>query len=280
MRLIMDAQSEARNLGGTEIGTEHLLLAATLQQDAVQDSLNRGGLEASALRGQMQSGDGKGVPALEKLFQATARDELLPFNTDAERALRSAQSAPRADDGLVDAKGLVLCLLSEEEAEAKSGKSLPHPPHPPLTPPPPPSHVSHLTGKSLSPPPTSLPWITPHTKVSLPPPHLPCITPHPSPPPPPLHPLEHTPLLFPISLAGAWVLLEAISVDGGALRKEVQMGERELVGAGGGGSKKANSTLAQCSVDLTARAAAGLLDPCLGRDDEVRPPTTHTPTPT
>lgn len=189
MRLIMDAQSEARNLGGTEIGTEHLLLAATLQQDAVQDSLNRGGLEASALRGQMQSGDGKGVPALEKLFQATARDELLPFNTDAERALRSAQSAPRADDGLVDAKGLVLCLLSEEEAEAKSG---------------------------------------------------------------------------------AWVLLEAISVDGGALRKEVQMGERELVGAGGGGSKKANSTLAQCSVDLTARAAAGLLDPCLGRDDEVR----------
>ena len=83
MRLIMDAQSEARNLGGTEIGTEHLLLAATLQQDAVQDSLNRGGLEASALRGQMQSGDGKGVPALEKLFQPNGN--LVATKADSKR---------------------------------------------------------------------------------------------------------------------------------------------------------------------------------------------------
>ena len=43
----------------------------------------------------------------------------------------------------------------------------------------------------------------------------------------------------------------------------------ELVGAGGGANRK-NSTLAQCSVDLTAKARAGLLDPCIGRSAEVR----------
>lgn len=41
------------------------------------------------------------------------------------------------------------------------------------------------------------------------------------------------------------------------------------VGAGRG-KGKGNSTLTQCSVDLTQKAAEGLLDPLIGRDPEVR----------
>ena len=45
---------------------------------------------------------------------------------------------------------------------------------------------------------------------------------------------------------------------------EVDRGERELVGAGSTAAKGTNSTLAQCSVDLTQKARDGLLDPLIG----------------
>ena len=66
-------------------------------------------------------------------------------------------------------------------------------------------------------------------------------------------------------------LLAALKLDKAEVASEVEKGEAlELVGAGGGANRK-NSTLAQCSVDLTAKARAGLLDPVIGRSDEVRP---------
>jgi len=65
-------------------------------------------------------------------------------------------------------------------------------------------------------------------------------------------------------------LLAALKLDKAEVASEVEKGEAlELVGAGGGANRK-NSTLAQCSVDLTAKARAGLLDPVIGRSDEVR----------
>ena len=50
MRVIMDAQVESRNLGGTEVETQHLLLAATIQKGPVQKALQRSGLEPDAIK--------------------------------------------------------------------------------------------------------------------------------------------------------------------------------------------------------------------------------------
>jgi ATP-dependent Clp protease ATP-binding subunit ClpA len=70
--------------------------------------------------------------------------------------------------------------------------------------------------------------------------------------------------------SAAAVLIRSLSLEPSEVRRAVEEGERELVGAGA--KRKgtaANSTLAQCSVDLTAKARQGKLDPLIGREPEV-----------
>jgi ATP-dependent Clp protease ATP-binding subunit ClpC len=193
MRLIMDAQTEARNLGVGSIGTEHLLLAATLQQDGVSEALRRAGVETKPLRDALQraAGAAGAVNPLERIFASTSRDELLPFGPDTERCLRSALDAAKSDgEPLVKPKILMLSAVGAEEGGKASG-------------------------------------------------------------------------------AGRFLVTLGVEVD--AVLDALKRSDMELVGAGDKGSKKAkNSTLAQCSVDLTERARQGKLDPCVGRDDEVR----------
>ena len=186
MRVIMDAQSEARNLGGAEVGTQHILLAATLQKDSVQKSLERGGLATDEMRKTIAPNKANSLPPLDKLFAATSKDELLPFAKDTERAFRASLNRCQADGSLVSSKELILSVLQDEQADTAALK----------------------------------------------------------------------------------VLLQ-MQLDRSQLYDEVQKGELELVGAGGKRGGK-NSTLAQCSVDLTARAREGKLDPVVGRSKEVR----------
>ena len=68
-------------------------------------------------------------------------------------------------------------------------------------------------------------------------------------------------------------VLTELGVDLKLLRAEIngegEGAKKELVGAGRKKKGKKNNTLAECSIDLTAEAKAGNLDPVLGRDAEV-----------
>ena len=87
-RILMDAQSEARVLGAPAVGTQHMLLAATLQKDGVAASLEAVGVTSSSLRQVLGKSKGS-VPGLDRLLAVTAKDELLPFGKDTERALKT-----------------------------------------------------------------------------------------------------------------------------------------------------------------------------------------------
>ena len=180
MRLVMDAQAEARKLGGAIVGTEHLLLAGTMQSDVLQRSLERAGVDKAGLVAAL-GGSAGGMPSLDGLFAAKAKDELLPFAKDTERCFKASLfHSQEAGSGLVSSQDLILSLLADEEADT-----------------------------------------------------------------------------------GALKVLRGMNLDASGAYKAVQEGERELVGAGGARSGK-NSTLAQCSVDLTKKAEDGLLDPRWG----------------
>ena len=90
----------SRKLGGQTVGTEHLLLACCLQSDEVQASLERAGLRVEPLRLAINPKASSGVPGLDSLFAARARDELLPFSRDTERAFK-ASLAGNTDGNLV-----------------------------------------------------------------------------------------------------------------------------------------------------------------------------------
>ena len=190
-RILMDAQSEARVLGAPAVGTQHLLLAATMQKDDVQASLERAGVTADVLRNQLRGGKASAVPGLDRIFAATAKDELLPFAKDTERALKVSvtkskeQGGSLSRDELITWRELMMSVLASEESDS-----------------------------------------------------------------------------------GAATAITELGYERSAVYDEVERGERELVGAGGGGSRK-NSTLAQCSVDLTQKARDGKLDPLVGREPEV-----------
>lgn len=187
MRLVMDAQVEARKLGGTVVGTEHLLLASTMQSDSIQSSLERIGVVTKGVRDSLRGPGASSIPSLDGLFGAKSRGELLPFAKDTERCFKTTlQRSSENDYELVSAKDLVTTLLSDDAPDS-----------------------------------------------------------------------------------GASKLLLAMGIDRKEVLKEVEMGERELVGAGGQGRGK-NSTLARCSIDLTQKAREGRLDPMVGREDEVR----------
>ena len=64
-------------------------------------------------------------------------------------------------------------------------------------------------------------------------------------------------------------LLEAMAISADAVYNAIKNCERELVGAGKAG-QSANTTLSQCSTDLTEQARQGKLDPVVGREDEVK----------
>jgi len=70
-------------------------------------------------------------------------------------------------------------------------------------------------------------------------------------------------------------VISALGKDAGALEEELRNRpedeKKDLVGAGKAvrGPSKKKSVLAECSVDLTAMAREGKLDPCVGRDEEV-----------
>ena len=98
-RILMDAQSEARVLGAPAVGTQHLLLAATLQKDDVQASLERAGVTSKGLRDVLKSGKGN-IPGLNRLLAATAKDELLPFGKDTERALKATVASSKESGSL------------------------------------------------------------------------------------------------------------------------------------------------------------------------------------
>ena len=190
-RILMDAQSEARVLGAPAVGTQHLLLAATMQNDDVQASLQKAGISSKVIRDVIRSGKGN-IPGLDRLFAATAKDQLLPFGKDTERCLKATVAKSKVDgalqrDELIKWRDLVLTVLSDEEDDC-----------------------------------------------------------------------------------GCALLLKEIGVSRATAYTEVERGERELVGAGSAVGKGKNSTLAQCSVDLTQKARDGELDPLVGRDPEVR----------
>eukprot|EP00962_Isochrysis_galbana_P000385 scaffold107_cov106-Isochrysis_galbana.AAC.13 len=194
MRLIMDAQTEARNLGVESIGTEHLLLAATLQQDGVAEALKRSGVETKTVREKLRRTSGGGGSPLERIFASTSRDELLPFGPDTERCLRLAlEQAQSEGAALVKPKMLMLSAVDAGEGGAAGQKA-----------------------------------------------------------------------------GGAVKLLASLGIEVESVVDELKRSDKELVGAGDKSARKAkNSTLAQCSIDLTERARQGKLDPCVGRDDEV-----------
>ena len=127
-RILMDAQSEARVLGSPSVGTQHLLLAATMQNDDVQASLERAGCTTETVRNQLR-GDAKGaasMPGLDRLFAATAKDELLPFAKDTERALKESVTRSKTDGGslsrdeLITWRELMLSVLMDEAADTGS----------------------------------------------------------------------------------------------------------------------------------------------------------------
>ena len=69
---------------------------------------------------------------------------------------------------------------------------------------------------------------------------------------------------------GAAETMRDLEVDVKVMRKEITgANARELVGAGKKNRKAKKQTLAECSIDLTAEAREGKLDPVLGRDEEV-----------
>ena len=81
---------------------------------------------------------------------------------------------------------------------------------------------------------------------------------------------------------GFFQSLREVLAELGVSRKDVVKAvktfrSKELVGAGGREGAKGDdkSTLAKCSTDLTAKAAAGELDPCVGRDPEVQTALPH-----
>ena len=190
-RILMDAQSEARVLGASAVGTQHLLLAATLQKDDVQASLENCGVTKDTVRSVLKAGKG-GVPGLDRLFAATAKDELLPFGKDTERALKQTVNRLKGQsDELINWRELMLTVLDDDGSED--------------------------TGAT-----------------------------------------------------GALAVLKELQVTRERAYKAIEAGERELVGAGNLKRKKGNSTLDQCSVDLTSKARAGLLDPLVGRETEVK----------
>ena len=106
-RILMDAQGEARSLGSGTVGTQHLLLAATMQKDDVQASLASIGVTDSSLRAKLRGGQAANLPGLDKLFAATAKDELLPFGRDTERALKSTVQRSKTDGGALSRDELV-----------------------------------------------------------------------------------------------------------------------------------------------------------------------------
>uniref|UniRef100_A0A7S2ILD5 Clp R domain-containing protein n=1 Tax=Haptolina brevifila TaxID=156173 RepID=A0A7S2ILD5_9EUKA len=125
-RILMDAQSEARVLGAGAVGTQHLMLAATLQKDDVQASLASVGVTSDAVRTQLRSGgQSSNVPGLDRLFAATAKDELLPFGKDTERALKASVQQSKLDGGalsrdqLVTWRELMLAVLGDNDSSAK-----------------------------------------------------------------------------------------------------------------------------------------------------------------
>lgn len=176
-RILMDAQSEARVLGAAQVGTEHLLLAATMQKDDTQAALQRVGVTADGIRDHLRGGKGGGMaPGLERLFATTAKDELLPFAKDTERALKSSVNRSKepggslSRDSLISWRELMMSILADEAADT-----------------------------------------------------------------------------------GALKALNGVGVERDTVYKAVESGERELVGAGRGGERGKNTTLAQCSVDLTQK---------------------------
>ena len=188
-RILMDAQSEARGLGAGAVGTQHLLLAATVQRDDVQASLDRIGVGSDAVRSLLKGG--KSGPGLDRLFAATAKDELLPFAKDTERSLKATVQSSKTNGALsrnelISWRELMLTVLKDDKPDVEAAR-----------------------------------------------------------------------------------VLGDLGVGREEAYEAVLRGERELVGAGASGAK-ANTTLSQCSVDLTQKAREGKLDPLVGRADEVR----------
>merc|ERR1719352_1694499 len=115
----MDAQSEARALGSESVGTQHLLLAATLQKDPVQRELQNVGVTAEAVRTQLSGKSGM-ESGLNRLFSAASKDELLPFGKDTERALKAAVTRCKEEgrvDELITWRELLLSVLRDDSAD-------------------------------------------------------------------------------------------------------------------------------------------------------------------
>jgi len=190
-RILMDAQSEARGLGAGAVGTQHLLLAATLQKDDVQAALDRIGISSEKVRTKLRGGKGGNMPSIDRLFAAGSKDELLPFARDTERALKASVAQSKVDGALsrnelVSWRELMLSVLRDEQTDTEAVRTL-----------------------------------------------------------------------------------QELDVTREQAYTAVLKGERELVGAGSD-KKRANTTLSQCSVDLTEKARKGELDPLVGRENEVR----------
>ena len=123
MRVIMDAQVESRNLGGTEVESQHLLLAASIQKGPVQKSLQRGGVDADTIKAVLNPGNAA-FPALDRLFAATSKDELLPFAKDTERAFRASLDRCQKRGELVSSQELIYSILLDEQADSSAARLL------------------------------------------------------------------------------------------------------------------------------------------------------------
>lgn len=109
-RILMDAQAEARALGATSVGTHHLLLAATMQKDDVQASLQAAGVTKDKVRNQITGGKAS-MPGLGSLFQS--KDELLAFANDTEMVLKASVqfSKQEKSDELISWNGVMQVML-------------------------------------------------------------------------------------------------------------------------------------------------------------------------
>jgi len=191
-RVLMDAQDEARALRTDAVGTQHLLLAATLQKDAVERELRQVGVTSEVLRKELSGGKSSVEIGLTRFLPSRAKDELLPFAKDTERALKAAvfrsktEQGARSVDDLITWRELLLSVLRDNSTDT-----------------------------------------------------------------------------------GALTVLSRLNISVDVAYEAVDKSGRELVGAGGKTEGK-KTTLEQCSMDLTAMARAGDLDPLIGRDAEVQ----------
>merc|ERR1719440_1363846 len=94
-----------------------------MQKDDVRTALEKVDVREESVRTLLRGRPAKAaLPGLDKLFAATAADELLPFAKDTERALRTTVERSKSEgslrkDELIPWRELMLSVLQDEQPD-------------------------------------------------------------------------------------------------------------------------------------------------------------------